>query len=37
MRGFVFRNSGELTKHVVERDKRGAGFDRALCVRRSGQ
>jgi hypothetical protein len=37
MRGFVFRGSGELTKHVVERDKRGAGFDRALCVRRSGQ
>ena len=37
MRGFVFRNSGELTKRVVELDKRGAGFDRALCVRSSGQ
>jgi hypothetical protein len=33
MRGFYFRSQGELKKHVIELDKRGAGFDRALCVR----
>ena len=37
MRGFVFRDAGEPRKHVVELDKRGAGFDRALCVRSSDQ
>jgi hypothetical protein len=37
MRGFVFRDTGEPRKHVVELDKRGASFDRALCVRNSGQ
>jgi hypothetical protein len=37
MRGFVFRDSGEAKKHVVQLDKRGASFDRALCVRHSGQ
>jgi hypothetical protein len=37
MRGFVFRGAGEPRKHVVELDKRGASFDRALCVRSSGQ
>jgi hypothetical protein len=37
MRGFIFRDAGEQRKHVVDLDKRGAGFDRALCVRSSGQ
>ena len=36
-RGFVFRDAGEPRKHVVELDMRGASYDRALCVRRSGQ
>jgi hypothetical protein len=35
MRGFVFRGAGEPRKHVVELDKRGASFDRAICVRGS--
>lgn len=37
MRGFYFRSQGELKKHVIELDKRGAGFDRALCVRSGEQ
>ena len=37
MRGFIFRGQGEARKHVMELDKRGAGFDRALCVRSAGQ
>jgi hypothetical protein len=37
MRGFIFRDNGMQNKHVVELDKRGNNYDRALCVRRSGQ
>jgi len=37
MRGFIFRGVGEPKKHVMELDKRGAAFDRALCVRAAGQ
>jgi hypothetical protein len=37
MRGFYFRGAGEPRRHVLELDKRGANYDRALCVRRSGQ
>jgi len=37
MRGFVFRGQGEPKQHVVQLDKRGANFDRALCVRRANQ
>jgi hypothetical protein len=37
MRGFYFRGAGEPKTHVLELDKRGANYDRALCVRRSGQ
>jgi hypothetical protein len=37
MLGFYFRGAGELRKHMLELDKRGANYDRALCVRRSGQ
>ena len=37
MRGFIFRGQGEPRKHVMELDTRGAGYDRALCVRTSGQ
>ena len=37
MRGFVFHNQGGQNRHVVELDKRGASYDRALCVRGSGE
>ncbi|HEY1207804.1 MAG TPA: DUF1566 domain-containing protein [Terracidiphilus sp.] len=37
MRSFVFRGQGEAKRHVVQLDKRGANFDRALCVRRADQ
>jgi hypothetical protein len=37
MLGFYFRGTGELRKHVIELDKRGANYDRALCVRRGDQ
>ncbi|MGD0295236.1 MAG: DUF1566 domain-containing protein [Terracidiphilus sp.] len=37
MRGFIFRGQGELKRHVVQLDKRGASYDRALCVRRAEQ
>jgi len=37
MRGFYFRGVGEPRTHVLELDKRGANYDRALCVRQSGQ
>jgi hypothetical protein len=37
MRGFYFRGAGEPRTHVLELDRRGANYDRALCVRRSGQ
>jgi len=37
MRSFVFRNQGEAKRHVVQLDKRGANYDRALCVRRADQ
>jgi hypothetical protein len=37
MRGFIFRGQGEARKHVMELDKRGAAFDRALCVRSAEQ
>jgi hypothetical protein len=37
MLGFYFRGAGELRKHMLELDKRGANYDRALCVRSSGQ
>jgi len=33
----VFRGQGEAKRHVVQLDKRGANFDRALCVRRADQ
>jgi hypothetical protein len=32
MRGFYFHGAGEAKQHVIELDKRGANFDRALCV-----
>jgi hypothetical protein len=35
MRGFIFRGQGEARKHMMELDKRGANYDRALCVRRA--
>ena len=37
MLGFIFRDAGMQRKRMVELDKRGNNFDRALCVRRSGQ
>jgi len=37
MSGFYFRGVGEPRRHVLELEKRGANYDRALCVRRSGQ
>jgi hypothetical protein len=37
MRGFYFHGQGELKKYVIELDKRGANYDRALCVRRADQ
>lgn len=37
MRGFDFRSQGEPKKHVIQLDKRGNNYDRALCVRRPGQ
>ncbi len=37
MRGFYFHGAGEPRQHVIELDKRGANFDRALCVRGGGQ
>jgi hypothetical protein len=37
MRGFYFRGQGEPRRHVQELDKRGVNYDRALCVRHSGQ
>lgn len=37
MRGFYFRGQGDPKQHVIELDKRGASFDRALCVRNSDQ
>jgi hypothetical protein len=37
MRGFYFRGPGEPRRHVLELDKRGVSYDRALCVRSSGQ
>ncbi len=37
MRGFYFRGAGEQRRHVLVLDKRGANYDRALCVRPSGQ
>jgi len=37
MRGFVFRGPGNPQKHVIQLDKRGNNYDRALCVRRPGQ
>jgi hypothetical protein len=37
MRGFIFRGQGEAKKHVMELDKRGTNYDRALCVRNSDQ
>jgi hypothetical protein len=37
MRGFVFRDAGEPRRHVVQLEMSGNNYDRALCVRRSGQ
>jgi hypothetical protein len=37
MRGFVFRDAGEPRRHVVQLEKSGNNYDRALCVRRAGQ
>jgi hypothetical protein len=37
MRGFIFRGAGDPMRHVLQLDKRGDNFDRALCVRRSDQ
>jgi hypothetical protein len=37
MRGFIFRGPGEPKKHVLQLDKPGNNYDRALCVRRPGQ
>jgi hypothetical protein len=37
MRGFIFRDIGDLKRHVLDLDRRGDSYDRALCVRRSGE
>jgi len=37
MRGFIFRGPGEPKKHVLQLEKPGNNYDRALCVRRPGQ
>jgi Protein of unknown function (DUF1566) len=37
MRGFYFHGAGEPGRHVIELDKRGINYDRALCVRSTDQ